>query len=219
MRADKWGQVRDRAPVVERVVTDASETFLWRLDDYPWARNVWNVHPEYEIHLVRNASGVALVGDHVERFEPGHLTIVGSHLPHDWVTSVRPGERIRGRDIVLQFDADRLRGASASLPECAGLDGFLRLALRGLAFHGETRRLGAEWLEAMGELRGLERLALFLRLLATMASRAEYRVLSSPGFAPARDPETQDLIGRVLAPWSAISRANSAWRRSPGSSA
>lgn len=199
MRSANWDTVRDRAPVVEHVVTGEAESFLWRRDDYPWERNVWNIHPEYEIHLVRNASGIALVGDHIERFEPGHLTIVGSYLPHDWVTSLGPGERIPGRDIVLQFDASRIRQAAAVLPECGALDPFLRLALRGLAFHGETRQRGAEWLEAMGDATGLDRFAMFLRLLAMMARRGEYRVLSSPGFTPARDAETQDTIQRVLA--------------------
>ncbi|MGY3328150.1 hypothetical protein ACVILI_001167 [Mesorhizobium sp. USDA 4775] len=36
------------APAFEHIVTEASDSFLWRLDDYPWERNVWNFHPEYE---------------------------------------------------------------------------------------------------------------------------------------------------------------------------
>ena len=72
-------------PVFEHVVTQASDTFLWRHDDYPCERNGWNIHPEFEIHLITNAAGVALVGDHIGRFAPGHLSIVGGGLPHDWV--------------------------------------------------------------------------------------------------------------------------------------
>ena len=189
---------RDKTPVVEHVVTDAAESFLWRLDDYPWARNVWNIHPEYEIHLVRNASGVALVGDGIERFEPGYLAMVGSGLPHDWVTPVVAGERIVGRDIVLQFDPARIREAATTFPELVELEPLLHLALRGLAFHGETRRVGAECLEAMGQVRGLERLILLMRLLQLMASRNEYRVLSSPGFSPTRNNEAQGAMQQVL---------------------
>jgi hypothetical protein len=40
-------------PAFEHIVTQAGDSFLWRLDDYPWERNVWNFHPEYEIHLLR----------------------------------------------------------------------------------------------------------------------------------------------------------------------
>jgi AraC-like DNA-binding protein len=191
-------RVSGKAPVVEHIVTDVRETFLWRLDNYPWERNVWNVHPEYEIHLVRKCDGVALVGDHIERFEPGHLAIVGSYLPHDWVSSLAPGEVVAGRDIVLQFDPKRVRDAAAFLPELAGVGAFLDLALRGLAFEGETRREGARRLEAMGDKTGLERLAAFLELLASL-SKGEYRVLSSAAFAARGDGADHSWIQPVVA--------------------
>lgn len=187
-----------RRPVLEQIVTDADESFLWRCDDYPWERNVWNIHPEYEIHLVRNASGIALVGDHIEPFEPGYLAIVGSGLPHDWVTATKPGEIIRSRDIVLQFDRERLRGAAALFPELAALEPFFALALRGLAFHGETRRRGAELLEAMRDISGLERLGLLFRLLGTLAANGEYKVLSSEDFMPDTDDASQSSIHVAL---------------------
>ncbi len=187
-----------KPPVFEYVMTGDEESFLWRLDDYPWERNVWNIHPEYEVHLVRNAAGIALIGDYIGSFGPGHLSIVGSNLPHDWVSATAPGEIIAGRDIVLQFDPDRLRRAAALFPELSGVEPFLARALRGLAFHGETRRRGAELLEAIGEAHGLDRLALFLRLIGGLAASGEYEVLSSEGFVPRLDPGALGLAERVL---------------------
>ena len=186
-------------PVFERVVTGESETFLWRRDDYPWERNVWNVHPEIEIHLVRNASGVVLVGDHIGPFEPGHLAMVGGGLPHDWVTPIRPGEVIPGRDIVVQFDPDRLLQAASLLPEVAEIRGLLGEADRGLAFHGETRREAAALMETMGAVRGLERLALFFQLLKTLASGRERLSLSSDHFVPSTDHRTLDTAASAFA--------------------
>ena len=90
-RREEWMAFRQRknpaaiprtVPAFEHIVTEASDSFLWRLDDYPWERNVWNFHPEYEIHLLRKSSGVALVGDHIGEFGPGYLSIVGGGLPH-----------------------------------------------------------------------------------------------------------------------------------------
>lgn len=188
-----------KRPVYEHVMTGASESFLWRIDDYPWERNVWNFHPEYEIHLIRNAVGVALVGDHIGHFEPGHLTVVGGGLPHDWVSKTAPGELIRGRDIVLQFDPERIRQAAIAFPELADVRAFLTLALRGLRFYGETRRIGADLLEAMGQTSGIGRLSLFLQLLQVMALSQEYEVLSSEGFAPNLDPLAVDTVQRILA--------------------
>ena len=188
-----------RSPVYQHVLTGAADTFLWRQDDYPCERNGWNIHPEVEIHLITNAAGITLVGDHVGRFEPGHLSVVGSSLPHDWVTELAPGEVIRGRDVVLQFDPARVVHAAAALPELSEAAGFMALAQRGLAFRGETRRIGAELLLAIGPARGMERLSLFLRLLHLLSRSSERTALSSGPFAPTPAPDALDLIQRVLA--------------------
>ena len=187
------------APVLERVLVAENETFLWRCDDYPWERNVWNTHPEVEIHLVRSASGVVLVGDHVGAFEPGHLAVVGGGLPHDWVTPMPRGEVIRGRDILVQFHPDRLRRAAGALPELAEIEGMLAEAARGLAFSGETRRRGAELLERMGVVGGLERLTLFLQLLVVLSASRERRLLSSAVFVPATARRSRDTMCMALA--------------------
>jgi hypothetical protein len=52
-RAKVERRARDARPRFEQVLTAENETFLWRIDDYPWARFVWNFHPEFEIHLIR----------------------------------------------------------------------------------------------------------------------------------------------------------------------
>ncbi len=184
-------------PLFEHIQIEAMETFIWRLDDYPWRRNVWNFHPEYEIHLIRNAAGVSLIGDHIGIFEAGCLYLVGGGLPHDWVTEVDPGTVIAGRDIVLQFDADRVRLATTILPELAELNGLLARSLRGLEFRGETRRLGRDLLERIGQSQGADRLTLFLELLTLFSRSDEYVALSSSDFAPNLDEETLRIMRRV----------------------
>ncbi|TGV12111.1 AraC family transcriptional regulator [Mesorhizobium sp. M8A.F.Ca.ET.173.01.1.1] len=186
------------APSFEHIVTEASDSFLWRLDDYPWERNVWNFHPEYEIHLLRKSSGVVLVGDHIGEFGPGYLTIVGGGLPHDWVTAVQPDELIEGRDIVLQFDPERLRGSAGLLPELRELEPFLERSLRGIVFHGRTALEGAALMERMGTVQGLARLCLFLELVDLLARTDEYELLSSPDFSPVLDAASLDIIQRTL---------------------
>ncbi|HEU0146988.1 MAG TPA: AraC family transcriptional regulator [Bradyrhizobium sp.] len=187
-----------KAPVFEHIMVEPSESFLWRCDDYPWERNVWNYHPEYEIHLIRNASGVALVGDHIGHFGPGHLTVVGSGLPHDWVTLVAPGTRILQRDVVLQFDPDRIRNAAAVLSELAQVEPFLKRGLRGLSFRGETQRVAAAMIEEMGPMSALARLSHFLRLLHLLSVSEDYEILSSETFTPNLDVSVLATTQRAL---------------------
>lgn len=186
------------APRFEHIVTSEDESFLWRRDDYPWERNVWNYHPEVEIHLINNAGGIAFVGDYIGEFTPGYLTIVGGGLPHDWVTTLRPGQRIAGRDTILQFHPDRILRFRDQIPELAELDGFMQRIQRGVAFTGPTARSGAMLLEKIGKLAGLQRLIAFLELLQMMASAQDYMLLSSAHFTPDRDGETLARLQQAL---------------------
>ncbi|MGV2099875.1 AraC family transcriptional regulator [Rhizobium sp. 21-4511-3d] len=194
----KSASLSGNPPTYEHIVTNANETFLWRVDDYPWERNVWNYHPEIEIHLLRNSSGMAFVGDHIGEFHSGYLTVVGPNLPHDWVTATEPGEIIKGRDVVIQFDPDRVRGISAASPEFGQLDEFFRRSERGLVYVGATRAKAAEMIEQMGDLTGFSRLSLFVQLLDLLASSSEYELLSSPEFAPKLETESLDALQKSL---------------------
>ncbi len=194
----KTASLAGNLPTYEHIVTDVNETFLWRVDDYPWERNVWNFHPEIEIHLLRKSSGMAFVGDHIGEFHPGYLTVVGPNLPHDWVTATEPGEIIPGRDVVIQFDPTRVKAIAETLPEFNQLDAFFRRCERGLVFTGDTQKQGADMIERMGSLKGFARLSLFIQLLDLLSSSDEYEILSSPEFAPRLDSETLDVLQRAL---------------------
>lgn len=185
-------------PVYEPIIPSATECFVWRTDDYPLSWSVWNSHPECEIHLIRNAGGTCHIGDYIGSFGPGDLFIVGRGLPHNWVTPLRAGERVAARDVILQFDEERILETTNAMPEVAGLKAFLLLARRGIAFHGETREKGAYLMEAIGKTRGLERLSLFFALLHGLSTSSTYSLLSSTGFAAQAktvpDPSVRDVL-------------------------
>ena len=183
----------------EYVLTGADETFLWSRDDYPWERNVWNFHPEVEIHYIPNASGVVLAGDHVGAFTPGHISLIGSNLPHDWVTPLGHGERIPGRDIVVQFLPSKLEQASAFLPELAGLREFFVRAQRGLSFRGRTREKAEALILDMEFQTGSARLATFLSLLSLLRDTDEVDVLSSEAYVPDLSYGSLEALQQVFA--------------------
>lgn len=189
---------RHLSPVYEPIVPSATESFVWRQDDYPLSWSVWNAHPECEIHLIRNAGGTTHIGDHVGAFSDGDLFIVGRGLPHNWITPLSHGQRVEGRDVILQFDEDRFVGMSAAVPELEGIGTFFTLARRGMMFEGEARSKGAEALLKIGQARGLERLSLFLGLLHVLATSRERKLLSSEQFLPSSDPTANQTLRDVL---------------------
>jgi AraC-like DNA-binding protein len=186
------------APKFEQIVTAEDNTFLWRIDDYPWAHSFWNFHPEFEIHLIRKSSGTAYVGDYIGDFGPGDLTVIGSNLPHDWVSHIDKDDKILGRDLVVQFNPEKLRQASQHLPEMKRINAFLIAAQRGLRFSGDTAGEAAHLLEDIAGTDGLERLTRFLQVLELLAGSDEYEVLSSPEFMPNVDAVALNTMQRAI---------------------
>ncbi len=188
-------------PRAEQVLIPPDRSHLWRIDDYPTPRAVWNHHPEVEIHLIRYSSGMAYVGDHIGPFEGGDLCFIGSNLPHDWVSSDLGGGILRRRDVVVQFAPDRMRAGCAAFPELAPVTAFLDRAARGVAFHGATARKGRRMIEGMAGLPPGQATAELLRILSLLAASTECRYLASRSFVRSLGPDgskQQDRIDRAL---------------------
>src|SRR3954464_426106 len=95
----------DGIPDLEVVDVPRETSFkVWR-HGYPYRTVRWHFHPEYEIHLITATTGKYFVGDHIGNFAPGNLVMVGSDLPHNWVSNVPGGDRVAERCLVLQFDS------------------------------------------------------------------------------------------------------------------
>ena len=189
---------RSRPPVQEPIFPHHSESFVWRQDDYPLSWSVWNSHPECEIHLITSSQGTCYVGDYIGPFSAGDLYMVGRNLPHNWVTPLGPSETVTGRDVLVQFDQDRLVGSAETLPELHRLARLFQLAERGLRFEGATREEGRTLLEAIGSAPGLRRLSLFLELLGLLATTKDYYILSSAEFSPNPDAKANAILRDVL---------------------
>jgi AraC-like DNA-binding protein len=174
----------------EQVSIPPEQSFIWRMDDYPWRRCVWNYHPEFEIHLIRHSSGLSYVGDHIGHFDAGQLVLVGSNLPHNWVTPAIGNEKLLGRDIVVQFAPEKLRRVAEFLPEFSEIEPLFLRASTGLEFLGQTALLSAALLERMGAARGLTQFALLIEMLALMGKSTEYRTLATPMFLSQFQPGT-----------------------------
>jgi AraC-like DNA-binding protein len=184
----------------EVIPADPNHAVRWHEHDYPSPLARWNYHPEYEIHLIRKGTGKFIVGDHIGTFEAGHVSIVGSGLPHDWVSDLEPGEVLQGRDAVIQFDGKWVEQAAALIPEMAEVKPLLEQSARGIEFLGRSAAAAASSIEAMGASTGLERLHHLLKLftILTRAPQEERRYLAEEWFRPQLDGQAAAVVDIVL---------------------
>ncbi|MCU1436341.1 MAG: AraC family transcriptional regulator [Pseudarthrobacter sp.] len=184
----------------EVIPPDPDHSVRWQQHDYPSTVARWNYHPEYEIHLIRKGTGKFIVGDHIGTFEAGHVSLVGSGLPHDWVSDLEPGEVIAGRDALIQFDGKWVEQTATLVPEFAEIKPLLEQSARGVEFLGTTAVTAAAAIEAMGASTGLERLHHLLGLFAILAHapQEDRRYLADEWFRPQLDGQAAAVVDIVL---------------------
>ncbi|MCB1280577.1 MAG: cupin domain-containing protein, partial [Salinibacterium sp.] len=152
-------QLIGRPAMREVIPRDPASSLRWQVHGYPDPLARWNFHPEIEIHLIRHGTGRYIIGDTVGVFGPGHVALIGSNLPHDWISDLGDGESIPDRDVVIQFDERWLKQCQAAIPELEALDRLIRRAAHGVEYFGDTARLAAEHMECIGVTTGAERVA------------------------------------------------------------
>jgi AraC-like DNA-binding protein len=149
--------------------------------DFPSEICGWGSHPEYEIHLITKTRGSFIAGDHIGTFSPGHVSLMGPNLPHDWVSDLDEGEVATNRDAVIHFSDEWIRGAMVHLPELVALDEVLQRSTRGLVFSGPTAWRAADAILSCVQTQGMEQLAHLFKLLSLFANAPadDYDVVAS----------------------------------------
>jgi AraC-like DNA-binding protein len=172
----------------------------WHMHGVPSPYSRWNYHPEYEVHLIRAGTGRYVVGDHIDTFSAGQLVLVGSNLPHHWISDLDPGETIPDRDVVFQFHPDWIRQCQALLPELSATGAMLKRSAHGIEFTGITALRGAEEVEAIGVTTGAERLQHIFALLGlfSAAPANEQKLLARAWQTPLDDQFAADIVDRAF---------------------
>ena len=169
-------------PDLELVAVPRDESFKVWSHGYPYRTVRWHFHPEYEIHLITATTGKYFVGDYIGNFLPGNLVMVGSNLPHNWVSSVPQGSRVDERGLVLQFDAEFVARAVQAFPELRRVEGLLDGSRWGVLFAAKTGAAAEPIMREMLGAQGIRRITLFIALLDLLLQSAEPVKLASAAY-------------------------------------
>lgn len=186
----------------EQVVFDVGSSIGTELVETPVIGRIFHFHPEIELTCVERGSGWRFVGERIEAFGDGDLTLLGPMLPHLFVShrqdgkdparSVRTGEHPRVR--VVKFARNFGLREEIGLPEFAAIGALLKDGAVGVAFPAEAAKKAAPKIRKIFETSGLKRLVILLEMLDELA-RSSYRRLDSGQLALG---EADIRIHRVL---------------------
>lgn len=163
--------------------------FRWRNPHFDFC---WHFHREYELTLITEGSGSRFVGDSIEEYRPGDLTLIGPNLPHAYASA---GDSTDHEAVVAHFRDDFLGVDWFRRPEFAAVADLLRRSRRGLTFAGDTP---AQIIADLAGLPPAEQTISLLTTLVRLARHPDARPLASTHYSPVLSRAAGDRIDAII---------------------
>lgn len=140
----------------------------------------WHYHLEVELTLTVNSIGQRYVGDNIETYGDGDLVLLGSNLPHAWMSQDKIDRSRPHLAHVFWIRPDWINTLLDTLVELKVVKAMLAMSNRGVAFSPETALAVRECVEPMRRLSPAGRLVRFIEVLSILARDENHRLLCAP---------------------------------------
>ncbi|MEC3878443.1 AraC family transcriptional regulator [Parapedobacter sp. 10938] len=160
----------------------------------------FHFHNGFEIATIFKGNGRRIVGDNMEYFTDGDLTILGPNLPHATYSEKKYHVKESESDVhavVVYFQPDWIVESHMNSADFAPLKALLKGMNRGVAIKGDLHRKLMPLLYQLKDTQGMESFLLLLKILCQVSQSQEYDYLASPGYSNTYDENSIKKIHQV----------------------
>lgn len=161
--------------LIQKIHVEEENSFACRLYRTPHFETNWHKHDEYELILITEGHGTALIGDYVGDYKPGDIYFLGSGLPH-WFR--KSHHNMIGSAIVTHFLKDFWGIHFLQLPEMKTVLRLLTSDNNGIQLQKNLQKDIAELLPQIEQSNGMNRISLLMKALQHMSESRQYRVIT-----------------------------------------
>ncbi len=143
----------------------------------------WHYHPEIELCYIHKGSGTRMIGDSVREFSEGDLVLVGSNLPHTWISQQYADDAPDNMQVfVVQFLPELFNETMLHLPEFRQISTLLKGISQGVFF--KDAFLIKEKLLELDKGNSVEKLLRLIEILNLLSIENPYERLTSTNYSP-----------------------------------
>lgn len=161
--------------LIQKIYVEEENSFACRLYRTPHFETNWHKHEEYELILITEGHGTALIGDYVGDYKPGDIYFLGSGLPH-WFRKAH--QNITGSAIVLHFQKNFWGNNFLHLPEMKTVLRFLESDNNGIQLQKKLQVNITGLINQIEKTSGVDRIFLLLKSLQQMSESKQYRIIT-----------------------------------------
>ncbi len=185
-------------PTFEKLVLPAGDSFRCFDRSALLSPVKWHRHPEIELTYVEQGAGSRLVGDHIGTYGDEDLVLLGSELPHTWLSDEYRGQEYdRHQAFVIQFHPHFLGTQFFAAPELADIAHLLHRAEQGLWFPPEVAAAVGQRMQKMVSQGGFDRMLSLLYCLRDLVACDSPTSLSTRSYSAPTNAEMETRITEV----------------------
>ncbi|MBS1496000.1 MAG: AraC family transcriptional regulator, partial [Bacteroidetes bacterium] len=154
----------------------------------------WHYHPEYELTYIVSGKGKRLVGNHYESFSEGDLVLIGSNLPHTWISEKNKTQSCKA--IVIQFSKEFIE-PFVQYEELKDIKNLISKSYKGICFTLSKKNNTASLIKEMVRQSGADRLLLLLQILKTLTEE-KITLLNKTAFKSIKRNINEQRINKVF---------------------
>lgn len=180
-------------PLIQRLLSDDSNSFIAKTFRTPHFEVGWHQHIEYELILFTEGSGISFIGNHVGEFETGDIYFIGSNLPHTF----QKNDNQVASAVVIQFREDFWGKDFMLIPENRELKTLFESSMLGLKINGKCKHQLTPIINELEYAGGLKRILLLLEALFLIATQKENLPLSTQ-IAKEYNKKDRDVLDNII---------------------
>lgn len=166
-------------PFIVPKMIDSS--FLVQIDDQPYFYDILHKHHDFQLTLIIESDGTALIGDYVGNFKPGDVFLIASNVPHVFKNDkcyYEKNSEKRAYGISIFFEKNLFGESFLDLPETQDLGKFLEKH-QSLKVNPITAKKLEPKIKSIGESTTLDRIVDFLLIFKILVKSTNNEVLTS----------------------------------------
>ena len=173
-------------PFYQKLVTSPDQSVIFFDEEKPHFTVPWHFHPEIEILYVCKSTGTSYIGDSINHFKNGDISIIGENVPHWWKSDeeylqAKSSDGIKA--LIIQFRKEMFDTNFINMPEMSSIRDLLERSGRGIQFTGNSTEALGRQVTKIFRLSGIKRITELIILLDMMARASEFRFHASIGYS------------------------------------
>ncbi len=190
-------------PVLFKHSEAIKDSYFVLNDRGPHFYDTLHYHPEYQLTVINEGVGTFFIADHIERFEPGDIFLIGPDLPHVFRNDNEyylPTSKRIADYTGAYFTYNSFGERFFELNENSNLRSLLLQAQRGIKIAGPAAAMIAPQLLSLQQLNGVRKITTLLLILEEMSQvpSTEKYLLSSVGFLGSMKNDDNERMNQVF---------------------